>query len=174
MDIGIISLRVSLQQRDLTQAKSGNALGRLLITYKDNVALDPETLEMRLHDRVQKESGRVHRFGVFLAIIAAVAPLMGLLGTVVGMINTFQAITLYGTGDPQTMAGGISQALITTVLGLVVAVPAVLLHALVKARATSVVNMLKAQSASLTADGMQVHAASSPNQSAADLAAAPA
>lgn len=174
IDITVISLRVSLQQRNLDKPSASNALGRLLQTYQNNVQLDPETLEMRLHDRVQKESNRVHRFAIFLAIIAAVAPLMGLLGTVVGMINTFQAITLYGTGDPQTMAGGISQALITTVLGLVVAVPAVLLHAVVKARATGVVNLLKTQSAALTADGMQVHSTPAADTDSASLTPSPA
>ena len=152
LDIAVISLRVGMQRRRMDQPKANNALGRVLLVYRDNQHVDPETLEMRLHDRVAKETGRIQRFMVFLAIIAAVAPLMGLLGTVVGMINTFQAITLYGTGDPQTMAGGISQALITTVLGLVVAVPAVLLHAVVNARARSLVNLLTQQVAILTGD----------------------
>jgi biopolymer transport protein ExbB len=155
LDISIISVRVALQRRNLSTPRASNSLGRLLNTYQQNQHVDSETLEMRLHERVQKENSRVHRFTVFLAIIAAVAPLMGLLGTVVGMINTFQAITLYGTGDPQTMAGGISQALITTVLGLVVAVPAVLLHAMVSGRGKSVVNVLKQQSAALTGDRLQ-------------------
>ena len=81
-----------------------------------------------------------------------VAPLLGLLGTVIGMIVTFQAITLFGTGDPKTMAGGISQALITTVLGLVVAIPTVLLHSIVNAKATSILHVLSEQSAGLIAE----------------------
>ena len=154
IDILLLSLGVSMQGRKLDNPGKGNPLGRLLLTWREYQMRDPETLAMRLHDRVSKESGRIHRFTVFLAIIAAVAPLMGLLGTVVGMINTFQAITLYGTGDPQTMAGGISQALITTVLGLIVAVPAVLLHALVSARGKRLVNRLQQHSAALTGDAL--------------------
>lgn len=158
IDITMISFRVNGQRRAVHVPSAGNSLGRLLQTYQDNAHTDSETLEMRLHDRVVKESGRVNRFTVFLAIIAAVAPLMGLLGTVVGMINTFQAITLYGTGDPQTMAGGISQALITTVLGLVVAVPAVLLHTVVAARGKKVIELLRQHMALLLGDRLQEQA----------------
>ncbi len=154
LDISLISLRVAAQQRCLGQPRQDNALGRLLLVYRQNRAADAETLGMLLHDRVAKESGRIRRFTIFLAIIAAVAPLLGLLGTVVGMINTFQAITLYGTGDPQTMAGGISQALITTVLGLIVAVPAVLLNALLGARAKAVIQVLNRQMALLLGDSL--------------------
>ena len=153
-DLGLISLRMASQDRDPGQPRADNPLGRLLATWSAHRHDDPETVQMRLHDRVAKETARIERFSVFLVIIAAVAPLMGLLGTVVGMINTFQAITLFGTGDPQTMAGGISQALITTVLGLVVAVPAVLLHALVAARGRALVTVLRQRSAALSGDAL--------------------
>lgn len=156
IDITLISVRVARQKRQLQAPSAGNSLGRLLLAYRDCQHADTEVIERCLHDRVAKESARIQRFTVFLAIIAAVAPLMGLLGTVVGMINTFQAITLYGTGDPQTMAGGISQALITTVLGLVVAVPAVLLNAMVRSRALAVINGLKQQMALLLGDSLQI------------------
>ncbi len=173
LDIGIISLRVASQQRHMDRPGAGNALGRLLQVYADNRQHDTEVLEMRLHDRVAKESDRIRRFTVFLAIIAAVAPLMGLLGTVVGMINTFQAITLYGTGDPQTMAGGISQALITTVLGLVVAVPAVLLNAVVSARSRSVINLLQRQMALLLGQSIEEQAHGDTHAEQQALPAAP-
>ena len=88
----------------------------------------------------------------FIKIISMVAPLLGLLGTVIGMIVTFQAITLFGTGDPKTMAGGISQALITTVLGLVVAIPTVLLHYFVNSRAQGIMQILNEQSGGLIAE----------------------
>ncbi len=81
-----------------------------------------------------------------------VAPLLGLLGTVIGMILTFQAITLFGTGDPKTMAGGISSALMTTVLGLCVAIPTVLLHSIVSTRANGIMHILNEQSAGLIAE----------------------
>ena len=79
------------------------------------------------------------------------APLLGLLGTVTGMIATFQAITLFGTGDPKLMAGGISQALITTVLGLIVAIPLLFMHGLVAARSKAMIQLLEQQSAGLMA-----------------------
>jgi biopolymer transport protein ExbB len=154
-DISTISMRVQAQRNDLDHPQDNNVLGQLLLVYQDNLHVDIETLEMRLHESLERSSIRVRRFAVFLGLIAAVAPLLGLLGTVVGMINTFQAITLYGTGDPQTMAGGISQALITTVLGLVVAVPAVLMYSIINGRCKMVINLLQQHCASLTGDQMQ-------------------
>ncbi|MGW8370554.1 MAG: MotA/TolQ/ExbB proton channel family protein, partial [Gammaproteobacteria bacterium] len=86
-----------------------------------------------------------------IKVISVVAPLMGLLGTVTGMIQTFQVITLYGAGDPKMMAGGISQALVTTVLGLVVAIPMVLLHTIVNGRSRRITQILQEQSAGIVA-----------------------
>lgn len=86
-----------------------------------------------------------------IKVFAAVAPLLGLLGTVVGMINTFQAITLFGTGDPKLMAGGISEALVTTMLGLIVAIPLVFMHTLVTSRSRSLIEVLEEQSAGIIA-----------------------
>ena len=96
---------------------------------------------------------------MFIKIIAVVAPLLGLLGTVTGMIQTFQAITLYGAGDPQTMAGGISQALVTTVLGLVVAIPTVFLHWLASSRAKRIENTLEETASGLIAQQYENHSA---------------
>ena len=93
----------------------------------------------------------VSRQVAFIGMLAAAAPLLGLLGTVIGMIVTFQAITLFGTGDPKTMAGGISQALITTVLGLTVAIPTVLLHSIVDSRAKGILHVLTEQSGGMVA-----------------------
>src|SRR5690606_23050734 len=87
----------------------------------------------------------------FLKIVAVVAPLLGLLGTVTGMILTFQAITLFGAGDPKLMAGGISQALVTTMLGLWVAIPMTLLHSFVNTRSKAVIHILEEQSAGIIA-----------------------
>ena len=78
--------------------------------------------------------------------------MVGLLGTVIGMITTFQAITLFGAGDPKTMASGISKALMTTVLGLCVAIPTTLLHALVNSRSKSVIHVIEEQSAGIIAE----------------------
>ena len=99
-----------------------------------------------------KEIPKINRGLLMVKVISVVAPLAGLLGTVTGMIKTFQVITLYGAGDPKLMAGGISQALVTTVLGLVVAIPMVLLHTVLSGRAKRLVNILEEQSAGLIAE----------------------
>jgi biopolymer transport protein ExbB len=125
-----------------------------------NKIADTETLELKLSEAIFKETPALNRALLFLKIISVVAPLMGLLGTVTGMINTFQAITLYGTGDPKLMAGGISQALVTTVLGLTVAIPMVLLHTLVSGRSRRIVQVLQEQSAGIIATHAEQHAAS--------------
>ena len=94
------------------------------------------------------------QINMYLPVIktmVALCPLLGLLGTVTGMINTFQAITLYGAGDPQIMAGGISQALVTTVLGLLVAIPLTLLYTLVSSRAKRIIHVLEEQAAGIVA-----------------------
>ncbi|MEE4272645.1 MAG: MotA/TolQ/ExbB proton channel family protein [Thermoanaerobaculales bacterium] len=129
-----------------------NSLGRVLKVagkYKDT---DLETLELKMGEAIIKEAPKLSRGLLFLKIIAVVAPLMGLLGTVTGMINTFQAITLFGTGDPKLMAGGISQALVTTVLGLSVAIPTVLLHTVVTGRSRRIINVLERESTGIVAE----------------------
>ena len=93
-----------------------------------------------------------------IKVFAAVAPLMGLLGTVIGMIGTFQAITLFGTGDPKLMAGGISQALVTTVLGLCAAIPLVLSHGLLASQSTKLGKLIGEQFLSVVADKAQQEA----------------
>jgi biopolymer transport protein ExbB len=131
---------------------TNNALGRVLQVYHSNKQADTETLELKLGEAILKEMPRLQRGILFIKVISVVAPLLGLLGTVTGMINTFQAITLFGTGDPQTMAGGISQALVTTVLGLVVAIPTVLLHTIVSGRSRQITQILQEQSAGIVAE----------------------
>jgi biopolymer transport protein ExbB len=146
----IQSRKVTAQLKS-TEPRTDNPLGRVLKVYADNKHVDVETLELKLSEAIMKETPKLQRFLLFLKIISVVAPLMGLLGTVTGMIQTFQAITLFGTGDPTLMAGGISQALVTTVLGLVVAIPIVLLHTLVSGRSRRVINVLQEQSAGIVA-----------------------
>ncbi len=164
--LGIIGLLISLERlvsltlasRKVTaQLKSDtpsddNALGRVLKVYHGNKGLDTETLELKLGEAIFKETPKLNRALLFIQIISVVAPLMGLLGTVTGMIKTFQAITLYGTGDPKLMAGGISQALVTTVLGLSVAIPMVLLHTVVSGRSRRIVQILQEQSTGIVAE----------------------
>jgi biopolymer transport protein ExbB len=131
-----------------------NPLGNILKVYHDNEGddVDVENLALRLDEATLKEIPKINARIAFIKIISMVAPLLGLLGTVIGMIITFQAITLFGTGDPKTMANGISQALMTTVLGLCVAIPTVLLHSIVFSRANGILHILTEQSAGLIAE----------------------
>jgi len=154
--LGIASRKVTAQLSS-DSAKSDNALGRVLGVYDDNRNVDTETLELKMSEAIFKETPALNRALLFIKIISVVAPLMGLLGTVTGMIQTFQAITLYGTGDPKLMAGGISQALVTTVLGLTVAIPMVLLHTLVSGRSKRIVQVLQEQSAGIIARHAEKH-----------------
>lgn len=128
-----------------------NAMGRLLTIYQHNKVLDTDALELKLGEAVLREVPRINRGLSFLKISAAIAPLLGLLGTVTGMIITFQAITLFGAGDPKLMAGGISQALVTTVLGLIVAIPALLMHNLVSSKATKLSQIIEQEAVALIA-----------------------
>lgn len=129
-----------------------NPLGRVLKVYADSKNDNLETLELRLGEAVLKETPKFQSGLMFMKIIAVIAPLMGLLGTVTGMIITFQMITLFGTGDPQMMAGGISQALMTTVQGLVVAIPTVFLHTLMSSRAKVLSQILEEQAIGMVAE----------------------
>ncbi|CAH9063274.1 energy transducer TonB [Pseudoalteromonas sp. S3260] len=143
--------KIRRQLKDDT-ARDDNPLGRVM-KVKDqypNVAYD--TLELKLSEAILREMPKITRNLTLIKIISVVAPLLGLLGTVTGMINTFQAITLFGTGDPKLMAGGISQALVTTVLGLVVAIPTVFLYTLLNTRSKGLLLILQEQSAGIIAE----------------------
>jgi len=142
---------VRSQMRKKTPSKS-NPLGRIMMAYDSNRNADVETVALKLDDAVLKEVPKLEGGLNLIKVLAAVAPLLGLLGTVIGMIRTFQAITLYGTGDPQLMASGISEALVTTVLGLVAAIPLLLIHAFASGAAKSVSQVLEEQSAGMIAE----------------------
>ena len=120
-------------------------------TYEKNRGLNVENLQLKLDDAILKELPSLERGLSTIKVLAAISPMLGLLGTVTGMIETFQAITLFGTGDPKMMAGGISQALITTVLGLTAAIPLILLHSIASGRSKAVVEVLEEQSAGIIA-----------------------
>ncbi len=158
INIIIVSFKVAAQRRDTANPRTNNPLGRMLLIYHDNKDMEIDTLEMRLGEALLAERPKIDRYLGTVKVISAIAPLMGLMGTVIGMIATFQAITLFGTSDPKTMAGGISQALVTTVEGLTVAIPTVLLHAIASARAAALVNTLKHQTAGLIAERMEAGA----------------
>jgi len=148
--LSIASGKVSRQLKSDTPKKN-NPLGRVLLVYQENKNVDTETLELKLGEAILKEQPSLQRGILFIKIISVVAPLLGLLGTVVGMINTFQAIMLFGAGDATRMAGGISQALQTTKLGLIVAIPMVLLHTIVSGRSRRIMQVLQEQSSGIVA-----------------------
>ena len=129
-----------------------NPLGRVLKVGEDNFKKDIDTLELKLAEAIMAERPSIERGIGAVRIISVVAPLAGLLGTVTGMIVTFQMITLYGTGDPKLMAGGISQALVTTVLGLLVAIPTTLLHSFTASSAKGIISVLEEQSTGILAE----------------------
>jgi biopolymer transport protein ExbB len=138
-------------QKKNSRPDPGNPLGRILAVASDNPDVDREQLELMLDEAVLRESGKLESLVWLVRIVSVVAPLMGLLGTVTGMIRTFQSITLFGAGDPRMMAGGISEALVTTMLGLVTAIPLVLLHAALANNTKKIVDTLDEQSAGLIA-----------------------
>jgi len=146
-----ITSRKVKAQRLRNDANSDNPLGRVLQVYEKNSTLDPEALELRLDQAVIEEADQLDRFMWIVRVVSVVAPLMGLLGTVTGMIQTFQAITMFGAGDPKMMAGGISEALVTTMLGLMTAAPLVLLYAFISTSRKRILSTLMGQSAGLVA-----------------------
>jgi biopolymer transport protein ExbB len=148
--------RVAAQKKS-DEIRDTNPLGRVLGVYAANKTADVETLELKLDEVIMRESAGLQKMLWAVKVVSVVAPLMGLLGTVTGMIRTFQAITLFGTGDPKMMAGGISEALVTTMLGLWVAIPLVLLHALVSNTSKGVIEILEEQAAGLIAKRAEHH-----------------
>ncbi len=129
-----------------------NPLGRVMLAYENTQSNDVETVALKLDDAILKEVPKLESGLNLVKVLAATAPLLGLLGTVIGMINTFQAITLFGTGDPQIMASGISEALVTTVLGLIAAIPLLLLHAFASGASKRVAQILEEQAAGIIAE----------------------
>ncbi|MCK5432736.1 MAG: MotA/TolQ/ExbB proton channel family protein [Gammaproteobacteria bacterium] len=142
-------IRNQLKRKEI---KTNNALGRILKVAEDNRGSDTESLELKMDEAILKESPKIQSGLSLLKIIAMVAPLLGLLGTVTGMIIVFQAITIYGAGDPKAMAGGISSALVTTVLGLMVAIPTLLLHTMLNGKAKKLLHILEEQTAGIVAE----------------------
>ncbi|MCP4987080.1 MAG: MotA/TolQ/ExbB proton channel family protein [Colwellia sp.] len=149
--LGGMSAKIKSQEKNLDKPNENNPLGRLLKVFYDNQSADAETLELKLDEAILRETPKVDRGVNLIKMFAAIAPLMGLLGTVIGMIMTFQTITLFGTGDPKIMAGNISLALVTTALGLICALPLILIHSVVAGKSKSVLQKLDEQSAGLIA-----------------------
>lgn len=147
----LVGGKIKAQLKNTANPSANNPLGRLLQVYQDNKTVDAETLELKLDEAILRETPKIERGINIIKILAAIAPLLGLLGTVVGMIGTFQSITLYGTGDPKIMAGDISMALVTTAQGLIAALPLILVHSVVASRGKSIFHILDEQSAGIVA-----------------------
>ena len=138
-----------VDQMDSTTISTENALGRILKAFEGYNNIGKDVVELKLDEELIKNSAPFEKRLGTIKLFAGIAPLMGLLGTVTGMIATFQSITLFGTGNPAIMAGGISQALITTVLGLVCAIPLLLVHNFLNDKAQGVLTILEEQSLGL-------------------------
>lgn len=149
--LGRINAKMQAQLKDMDHFDEGNPLGRALSAYYACRHLPVDVLTRKLDEIILKDVTEIRKGLPLIKVLAAIAPLMGLLGTVTGMIGTFQAITLFGTGDPKLMAGGISQALVTTVLGLVAAIPLLLSHSVLSSRAQSLTKLLAEQAAGMVA-----------------------
>ena len=149
--VTLTSVGSKIKKQAKSSTPGNNPLGRIMAIYQANTDLDTDDLELKLDEAVLKETPRIERGINIIKVLAAVSPLLGLLGTVTGMIATFQSITLFGTGDPKLMAGGISTALMTTVLGLISAIPLIFLHSIVAGKSKSIVHVLEEQSTGLLA-----------------------
>ena len=152
VQLSTIAKAVRKQAANSGNPESSNPLGKVLMAGKANFDKDIDTLELKLAEAIMAERPQIESGISAIRIISVVAPLAGLLGTVTGMIVTFQMITLYGTGDPKLMAGGISQALVTTVLGLLVAIPTTLLHSFASSSAKGIIGVLEEQSTGILAE----------------------
>ena len=146
----LVSVKVRSQLKS-DRASNNNPLGRVLMVAESNPNADTETLELKLGEAILKETPSLESLLTLIKMIATIAPLGGLLGTVTGMIQVFQQITVYGAGDPTIMAGGISQALMTTVLGIVVAIPTIFMHTVVKSRSDNIIHILEEQATGMIA-----------------------
>ena len=140
------------QQEALVQAQiqssavlKNNPLGELLQTFLDFKDSAQETLELKLEEAIIQKIAPIKSGLTTIKLLSSTAPLLGLLGTVTGMISTFQSITLFGTGDPKLMAGGISQALVTTALGLLVAIPLLFIYSFLSNRSNSLIKIFEEQ-----------------------------
>jgi len=148
---------VSAQMRNLSQPKKDNALGRVLLAFKSGSSIDEgaEIAELRISEAVMREVPKLERFQPLLRLVVAAGPLLGLIGTVVGMILTFQSITETGSSDPKLMANGIGTAMIATLLGLGIAVPMLFANALLSSLSRSIVQILDEQSTGILAENIE-------------------
>ncbi len=161
----ITSSKVNAQLANLNQLNKNNPLGRVLSSFKGEHTPgandEAEVVELRISEAVLKELPPIERIQSFLKLAVAAGPLLGLVGTVVGMIHTFQVITESGSGDPKLMAAGISQAMIATVLGLGIAIPLLFMNSALASRSKRLVQILDEQSTGLLAELLEKRTAAS-------------
>ncbi len=148
IELSLTGKKMNAQMLSST-ASTDNPLGRIFIAAEQDTSGDTDNLELILDEAITREAPVLEKGLSMVKLLAAVAPLLGLLGTVTGMIATFQSISLFGTGDPKLMASGISQALVTTMLGLCVAIPLLFLHSIVSSRSRTLIQILDEQTAGL-------------------------
>lgn len=139
-------------QENNDSVSDDNLLGMLINTANKNINESLDSLELILDEKIQSITPTIEVRVKAIKLIATVAPLLGLLGTVIGMIETFQAITLFGTGDPKLMAGGISQALVTTMLGLIVAAPLLFMHSYAENYSNTIIAFLEEKASGIVAN----------------------
>jgi biopolymer transport protein ExbB len=154
----LVRISVSAQLKHLDNPKPNNPLGRVLLAFKgdtNRIEEDADVAELRITEAVLREVPKLERFQAFLRLCVAAGPLLGLIGTVVGMIFTFQSITESGSSDPKLMATGIGQAMIATVLGLGIAIPLLFAGALLTSLSKAVVQILDEQSAGMLAESIE-------------------
>ncbi|MBI2383620.1 MAG: MotA/TolQ/ExbB proton channel family protein [Gammaproteobacteria bacterium] len=153
-----IKKAVGEQLKSLDRPSTDNPLGRVLATFKGDPKMieeDAEVVELRISEAVMREVPVLERFQGFLRLVVAAGPLFGLIGTVIGMIITFQSITESGSGDPRLMATGISQAMIATVLGLGISIPFLFVNAALQSLSRGIVQILDEQSTGLLAEHIE-------------------
>ncbi|AXX91397.1 hypothetical protein CPU12_03065 [Malaciobacter molluscorum LMG 25693] len=153
--LNIIHNKIKKQEKNISNYDNSNSLGKIAEVFYKNQDNSINDLEIRISEAILKETNEIKKGQSFVKLLAAVTPLLGLLGTVTGMIATFQAITLFGTGDPKLMAGGISTALITTVLGLVTAIPLLFAYTYISSKSEAIVSILEEQSIGMLAKNLK-------------------
>jgi biopolymer transport protein ExbB len=156
--LSLVRMSVSRQLKNLDKPTPNNPLGRVLLAFKGDkgrIEEDSDVAELRITEAVLREVPKLERFQAFLRLCVAAGPLLGLIGTVVGMIFTFQSITEQGSADPKLMATGIGQAMIATVLGLGIAIPLLFAGALLTSLSKNVIQILDEQSAGMLAESIE-------------------
>ena len=154
----VVRMKVSAQLKSLGKPAADNPLGRVLLAFKgdaSNIEQDADVAELRIAEAVFREVPRLERFQAMLRLAVAAGPLLGLIGTVLGMILTFQSITESGSSDPKLMAEGIGAAMIATVLGIGIAIPLLFANALLTSISKGIAQVIEEQSAGMLAESIE-------------------